>query len=286
MKVKDAIKPGETTLSFEFFPPKTAEQESRLFSALDELRIYNPDFASITCGAMGSNRDKTLEWARIIKQHGIEPIVHLTCVAETKAKILIQLQEIKRLGIENILALRGDLPKEERGRERHEEEFKYAAELVAFIKKQAPEFCLGVAGYPEKHPQAASFSDDISYLKSKIDAGADYIITQLFFNNRLFFDFVVKCRQAGITIPIIPGVMIITSLKQIQKMTEMCGANIPDKLLAKIELAGDQAAVEAIGVEHAISQCRELLKNKVPGLHFFVMNQSGPVGRVISALRI
>jgi methylenetetrahydrofolate reductase (NADPH) len=284
LKVIEVINKGKTTISFEFFPPKTVEQEARLFAALDELKAYHPDFASITCGAMGTNRDKTLDWAKVIKQHGVDPVVHLTCIAETKEIILNQLKEMKNLGIENILALRGDAPVDQglgTG------EFSYASDLVTFIKKQAPEFCLGVAGYPEKHPQCASLEDDINHLKTKVDAGADYIITQLFFDNKYYFNFVDHCRQVGIKVPVIPGIMLITSLKQLKKMTEVCGAIIPTELLARLEAAdGDNQLVQQIGIEHAVQQCRELIKSKVPGLHFFVMNQAGPVKRVLQSLKV
>jgi methylenetetrahydrofolate reductase (NADPH) len=287
MKVIDALKKGEPTLSFEFFPPKTAEHEKRLFDVLARLKKFDPDFASVTCGALGSNKDKTLFWAKEIKdKYSIEPVVHLTCVSATKDSILKQLEEVKKEGIENILALRGDPPEGRPEFTPPENGFAHAKELVAFIRSHRFDFCLGVAGYPEGHRESASLEKDTQYLKEKIDSGADYVISQLFFDNRYFFDFMERCLKVGLQLPIIPGIMPITSVKQVEKMVEICGATIPAKLLAKLEKhAADKKGVVELGVEQAVSQCQELLEAEVPGLHFFVMNQSGPISQILKELK-
>ncbi len=286
MKVIEALKKETPALSFEFFPPKTPEQETNLFDVISELKQFQPDFASITYGAMGTTRERTFFWAEKIKREfGIEPVAHLTCIAATKASISRQLAEIRGMGIENILALRGDPPADQPNWQPPADGFHYASELIAFLKHQAPEFCLGAAGFPEGHPSTKSVSRDLEHLKRKAAAGAEYVITQLFFQNEDYFSYVDQCRQAGIAVPIVPGIMPVTSLKQIQRMTKVCGATVPKQLMQKLEKhQQDAASVEAIGIEQAVNQCRELLSSKVPGIHFFVMNQAGPIGKVLKAL--
>ena len=283
MKVSEALDKGRPTLSFEFFPPKTEEQEAKLFEVIAALKKLNPDYVSVTYGALGNTREKTFYWVKKIKNDfGLEPVVHLTCVAAGTDEILAQIRQLQEIKIDNVLALRGDPPQ-------GDDEFvapagglAHASDLVAFIKHRAPEFCLGVAGYPEKHPEAASFGSDILHLKKKVAAGADYICTQLFFDNKAFFNFREKCQKAGIKVPIIPGLMPITSFKLLTKMTEMCGATIPDDLSAKLEKnADDHEAVLKIGVEQTVRQCQELLDKGAPGLHFFVMNQSSPISEIL-----
>lgn len=282
MKVIEALNQGKPTLSFEFFPPKTPEQEEHLFQVIDELKKFKPDFASVTCGALGSNRNKTVFWAEQIKKHGIEPVVHMTCVAATKDGVVQQLEQLNSLGIKNILALRGDPPDGKESFAAPKNGFNFAKDLVAFIKSQNMDFCIGVAGYPEGHQEAGGLENDTRYLKEKVEAGADFIISQIFFENKFFFDFMARCSAAGINLPIIPGLMTITSLKQIRKMTEICGATIPDHLIGQLEQAED---VSKLGVEQTLCQCRQLINADVPGLHFFVMNRSGPVSEVLKQLK-
>jgi len=286
MKVIEAIRKEGPTISFEFFPPKTPEQEAHLFEVLDELKKFKPDFTSVTYGALGTTAGKTMFWVKEIKQKfGIEPVAHLTCVAASREEIKAQLDEFEASGINNILALRGDPPAGEMEFVPPKNGFSHACELVSFIKEQKPNFCVGVAGYPEGHPEATSLDKDIECLKLKVDVGADFIITQLFFDNQLFFAFLDKCKKAGISVPIIPGLMPITSLKQLKKMTEMCGASIPADLLKKLEAAADNIEkVQQIGVEQAVGQARDLLAKGVHGLHFFVMNQSGPISKILRQL--
>lgn len=281
MKVTEKLNKGRPTLSFEFFPPKTPEQEAHLYEVLGRLKRYQPDFTSVTYGALGTTSEKTFRWVKEIKnQFNIEPVAHLTCIAATRGSILSQLNELEGMGVQNILALRGDPPEGQMDFSPPPNGFQYAKDLAAFIKENKPDFCLGVAGFPEGHPRSPSLVKDIEYLKEKIEAGGEYVITQLFFDNQYYFDFVDRCRKAGINVPIIPGVMPIVSLKQIKKMTKVCGATIPAGLLAKIE------ENEKFGIDYAIVQCRELLEHGVPGIHFFVMNQAGPISRILDNLKI
>ena len=286
MKVIDALKSGKPTLSFEFFPPKTKEQELHLFEVIAQLKKFNPDFASVTYWAMGTTREKTFYWVRKIKEKfQIEPVAHLTCIAATKDLIRDQIQKLEEISVENILELRGDIPEDQKDFIPPPDGFHYAKELVAFIKKLKSEFCLGVAGYPEGHPKATDLKRDTEYLKEKIEAGGEYIITQLFFDNHYFFDFIERCDKAKIIAPIIPGIMPITSFRQIKKMTEICGATIPPKLLKKLEkFEEDAKAIQQLGVEQALAQCRELRAAEVPGLHFFVLNQTEPISQILKEL--
>jgi methylenetetrahydrofolate reductase (NADPH) len=278
------FKQGEPTLSFEFFPPKSAEQEERLFATLTELKKFNPDFVSVTYGAMGRSRAKTVFWVdKIKRQYGIEPVAHLTCVNAGRDDIAGQLAEFARIGVRNILALRGDPPEGEKDFVPPADGFKLAKELVAFIKQRHPDFSVGVAGFPEGHPQAVSLDADVDYLKQKIAAGAEYVITQLFFDNQHYFAFLKRCRAAKITVPIIPGLMPITNLGQIKKMTQMSGATIPPELSARLE----KYPIETlkIGGQHTLAQAQGLLAAGVPGLHFFVLNQAEPISTILSQLQ-
>jgi methylenetetrahydrofolate reductase (NADPH) len=269
MKVTEAFSKGSPTLSFEFFPPKTPGQEKQLFEVIAQLKKFNPDFVSITYGAMGTTREKSFFWVNEIKtKYKIEPVAHLTCVAATRDDIARQLEELEKMGIENILALRGDPPEGQASFIPPANGFKLAKELISFIKERKPSFCVGCAGFPEGHPSAPSLAADTDYLKQKIDAGAEYVITQLFFDNRYYFDFVERCGKAGIKVPIIPGLMPITNLKQIKRITEVCGATIPGDL--------------KIGAEQTLAQARELLESGVKGLHFFVMNQAEPISTILT----
>ena len=280
MKVTEALAKNTPTLSFEFFPPRTKEQEDHLFAVIARLKKFDPDFVSVTYGAMGTTREKTFYWvSEIKKRFQVEPVAHLTCVAATADDIAQQLDELEKAGAQNILALRGDPPEGQENFVPPRNGFRYAKELIAFIKKHKPGFCLGAAGFPEKK--------DTQHLKEKIAAGADYVITQLFFDDCYYFDFVARCRKAGIEAPIIPGLMPITSFKQILKITKMCGATIPKDLLEKIEKhKDDPQAIQLIGAEHALKQSVELLDSSVKGIHFFVMNQAEPISQILSQLKI
>lgn len=291
MKVIEALNKGKPTLSFEFFPPKTEEKEKHLFEVISELKKFKPNFVSITCGALGTKRDKTVEWAINIRAFGLEPVVHLTLTSFMDKKEIGDLT-LNLIGaeIENVLALRGDAPEDQsdlfkKGPWANSHAKDLIDNLKTLYKINNKEICLGVAGYPEKHPEARTMEEDIKHLKEKVDAGADYIVTQLFFDNKHFYAFKEKCLKAGIKAPIIPGIMPITSLKQVKKITKICGASIPAQLEKQLEEHNeDKEAVKQIGIEQAVLQCQELLKVGVPGLHFFVMNQSGPISRILKQL--
>jgi methylenetetrahydrofolate reductase (NADPH) len=281
MKVTEAFNKAAPALSFEFFPPKTPEQEQHLFAVIGKLKAFQPDFVSVTYGAMGKTREKTFYWVKEIKTNfGIEPVAHLTCVAATKEDIARQIDELVAIGVENILALRGDPPEGQQDFIPPQDGFKFAKELIAFIKAKKPGLCLGAAGFPEG-------KQAIEFLKQKVDAGAEYIITQLFFDNKFYFDFVARCRAAGINVPIIPGLMPLTSYHQIKKMTSVCGATIPKTLLTELESKKDDAqAILKLGTEQTLCQARQLLAAGVPGLHFFVMNQAEPIAAILGQLNI
>jgi len=279
MKIAELYKSNQLTFSFEFFPPKTPEGETKLFEAIHQLKLLRPAFISVTYGAMGNTRANTLRIITEIKNGiGLESTAHLTCIAHTKNGIEAILEKLTRNKIENIMALRGDIPKTGSPENHSMGEFQYASELVRFIKKHpkyGKAFSLAVAGYPEGHIECRDKEKDLEHLKRKVDEGADVIVTQLFFENNVYFDFVAKARKAGIGIPIVPGIMPITNGPQIQKFAQMCGVNIPAEMRAKIlELENDQPSIEAYGVDCSTRQCKELLKNGVPGLHFYTLNKS------------
>jgi methylenetetrahydrofolate reductase (NADPH) len=212
-------------------------------------------------------------------------MAHITCIGSTKEEIDNILKEFKENGIENVLALRGDPPQGEEIFIPREGGFRYANELVEFIKEKY-DFCIGVAGHPEGHVECPTLEEDLENLKRKVDAGGDFIVTQLFFDNRFYFDFVERARKIGITVPIIPGIMPILNLGQVKRFTEMCGSSIPDKLLQKLEsVKEDNAAVEAFGIEHALKQCQGLLDNGAPGIHFYTLNRSKATQQILENLR-
>ena len=275
MKIGQMLAAGSPTVSFEFFPPKDDAGFDRLFKTIEALRPLHPGYVSVTYGAGGATRRKTVELVQRIKREiGIESMAHLTCVGTSRTELATVLDALAVSGVENVLPLRGDPP---RGQDRFQavpDGFRYANELVAFIRERY-DFCLGGACYPETHPEAPSAAADIANLKRKVDAGSEFLITQLFFDNRDFLRFRERATAVGIAVPILAGIMPIRSLTQIKRFAEMCGAHIPDSLLRKLEaVRHDPAAIRAIGVEHATRQCRELLEEGVPGLHFYTLNHS------------
>ena len=275
MLIKDLLNQGTPSFSFEFFPPKTDEAFDTLLETIRELQKLHPTFVSVTYGAGGSTRRRTIDVVAKAKgELGQESMAHLTCVGSTEEELRDVLDELRRQGIENVLPLRGDPPAGTDVFEKKPGGFGYANELVSFIKENY-DFCLGVAGYPEGHQEADDFDTDLANLKLKVDAGADFVITQMFFDNRFYFDFVAQARAIGIDVPLIPGIMPILNLGQIQRFTQMCGASIPEELLERLEAIKEDAdAVRQCGVEHAAQQCRELLESGVPGIHFYTLNRS------------
>ena len=291
MRIDEIIARSERPVfSFEFFPPKTDEGEANLRAALAELRELEPDFASVTYGAGGSTRDRTLGVTRWLKQElGIEAMAHLTCVGATVEDLRGTLGQIEEAGIENVLALRGDPPRGQDLWVAHPGGLNQSAELVALIARHQ-NFCVGAACFPEVHPEAADPLSDLQYLKAKVDAGATFLITQLFFDNEAYFRFVDAARFAGIEVPILPGIMPITNLAQIKTITGMCGATIPPSLLEELERRasgpGSAESVAELGVAYATLQCAELLAEGAPGIHFYTLNRSPATRAILSALKL
>jgi methylenetetrahydrofolate reductase (NADPH) len=289
MKISDILKTDRPTVSFEFFPPRTDEAMANLLETLSRLHELRPTFATCTYGAGGSTRARTLEVTlKIKKQFKLEAMAHFTCVGQTLKDINGVLENFAKHGIENVLALRGDRPfNQPEPPEGWFPDFKNAVDLIRHLRKHfGNRFSLGCAGYPEKHPEAPDFETDLRRLKDKVEAGADFIITQLYFDNAVFFHFVERCRQIGITVPIIAGIMPVTNLAQIKKFTAMCGAVIPEKMLVELNpIADDPDAVTQYGIDWSTRQCRELLAAGVDGLHFYTLNKSKATRQIVENLR-
>ncbi|MBE2284135.1 MAG: methylenetetrahydrofolate reductase [NAD(P)H] [Prosthecobacter sp.] len=297
MHIADILKTQRPTLSFEFFPPKTAEASEALYQTIGELEAFKPSFVSVTYGAGGSTRELTHDLVvRIKTTTTLDPIPHLTCVCHSEADIAAILERYATAGVSNILALGGDPPKNLANYDRTKDAFQHAADLVAFIKKfnatgAHPDkrgFGIGVAGFPEGHPTTPNRVLEMDYLKAKVDAGADYICTQLFFDNHDFYDFRERCQLAGIHIPIIAGIMPITSASGMRRMAELAaGARYPAKLLRAIQrCGGDEAAVQKVGIHYATEQCHDLLDHGVDGIHFYTLNKSHATREIYSSLGI
>lgn len=273
--------------SFEFFPPKNEAGEQQLFAAIADLQPLSPDYVSVTYGAGGSTRDRTVQWVeRIQSQHGITAMAHYTSIGATRAEVRSMLDQFHQAGVRNIIALRGDWPQGAAEYTPPADGFRFGSDLVAFIRTERPEFCLAGGCYPEKHPEANSLQEDLAHLKIKIDAGADFLITQLFFDNERYFEFVRLARGAGIHCPIIPGIMPIANFKQIARITQMAGCTIPAELSARLEACGeDREKVFAVSLEYSIVQCKGLLAGGVPGIHFYTLNQSRLTMEILKAIR-
>jgi len=287
VKIRNRLNPSKPCFSFEFFPPKTPEGEKQLWAALEDLRSLEPGFVSVTYGAGGSTRDRTIDLVSHIKERtGIEAMAHLTCVGHTRDELSQVLDRLAKARIENVLALRGDPPKGQAAFTRAEGGLQYASELVELIRERDLGFCVGAAGYPEGHVETASRDTDLLNLKKKVDAGCDFVITQLFFDNAFYFDFVERARRVGVNVPIVPGIMPITNFEQVQKFVRLCGATVPMRLQLELERVKDNPeAVMQLGVAHATVQCMELLSRGVPGVHFYTLNRSPATRMIVSALR-
>lgn len=283
MKVADAYGPGRVGLSFELFPPKSEASEDELFRHLEELMSFEPSYVTCTYGAGGSTRQKTLDVVeRVRLRYGCPVASHLTCVGSTADELRAYLREAHDRGIQNIVALRGDPPKGETAFRPVAGGLCYACELVELIHREFPQFGVAVAGYPETHREASSPAADLDFLKRKVDAGADVVITQLFYNNADFFRFRELCDKAGIRVPIVPGVLPVTNLAQIRRITSLCGARLPEGFIAALE--AHEASVDEqfeVGVEFATEQVQGLLDADVPGVHFYVLNKSPATARVL-----
>ncbi len=275
--------PGQVGWSFEIFPPKTAEAEVALYQTCRELNRYGPAFLSITYGAGGSTREKSLEIARrLIQDHRAKVTAHFTCVGSTVEQIRAWLQEAQRIGVANIMALRGDPPQGQTNFIAVEGGLRYASELVQLIRREFPGFGIGVAGYPETHIEAQSAELDLENLKRKVDQGGDVVYTQLFYDNADYFRFCERCAQTGIKAPVVPGLLPVLSLKQVQRITTLCKAKLPRQLLAQLQrYENDPAGQMTVGIEHCTRQVQGLVSAKSPGIHFYVLNRIDSVRRIL-----
>ena len=294
MHILDIFKSGKPTVSFEFFPPKTAEAQAQLFTTIRDLETIRPAFVSVTYGAGGSTRELTHDLVlRLKTETTLDPIPHLTCVGHNEEEITRILERYAAAGVSNILALRGDPPRDRPDYDHSRDTFPQAAALVSFIKKFSghPDkrgFGIGVAGFPEGHPATPNRLIELDHLKAKVDAGADYICTQLFFENRDFYDFRERCDLAGIRIPIVAGIMPVTSVSSMKRMAELAGgARFPARLLKALQRAGDSPeAVRQIGLHYATEQCANLLDNGVSGIHLYTLNQSTATREICQRLGV
>ena len=297
MHITDIINKGRPTFSFEFFPPKSERASESLFETIKDLESLAPSYVSITYGAGGTTRERTHDLVeKILEKTTLIPIPHLTCVQHTEEEISNILKRYSDKGVSNILALRGDNPKGDAQYDRSKDSFCFARDLVEFIRnfdnstldKKSKSFGIGVAGFPEGHPETPNRIKEMDHLKAKVDSGADYICTQLFFDNHDFFDFRDRCELAGIKIPIIAGVMPVTSISGMQRMADLAaGSRFPAKLLKSIDRCNlDSDAVERVGIQYATEQCSDLLNNGVYGIHFYTLNKSKSTRGVFEALGI
>ena len=287
MRIDEIIHQQRPTFSVEFFPPKTVEAADQLYETARELKALEPDFVSVTYGAGGATRDGTIEVTKALKDEiGFETMAHLSCVGETTEGLAGTLDRIEAAGIENVFALRGDPPRGQEDFEQPQGGLGSAAELAAFISA-GWDFGIGGACFPEVHPEAPDLETDLRYLKTKVDSGASFLITQLFFDNRVYFDFVDAARAAGIEAPIVPGVIPIASYAQIVRFCQLCQASIPQPLAEAMDaLGGDQDAEAELGMTYAARQCEELLAGGAPGIHFYTMNKAPATRAVLGALRV
>jgi len=288
MQIRELLAKGRPTFSFEFFPPKSEEAAKQLGQTIADLRELHPSFVSVTYGAGGSTRERTIEIVtRVKREAGIEAMAHLTCVGSTREELAGVVEKIRDAGIENVLTLRGDPPKGQTEFKPVDGGFRYANELVQFIREShLSGLCLGGAAYPEKHPECGNPAVDLTNFKRKVEAGLDFAITQLFFDNRHYFDFVERARRAGIQAPIIAGIMPITNASQVERFMVSCGATIPFALAEELDRRRDDTrAVMELGVAHATAQCIELLERGVPGIHFYTLNRSTATREIYTALQ-
>ena len=288
LQIQEHYQSGRFGLSFEFFPPKTAEGEKRLDTAIRELIRYRPSYMTCTYGAGGSTREKTLEVVSQIRETYQVPVAaHLTCVGSTTDQLRGFLSQAQDLGVDYLVALRGDPPKGESEFKAVEGGLRHANELVSLIRAEFPHFGIAVAGYPEVHVEAPSPEVDLENLKRKVDAGGDIVITQLFYINEDFLRFRDRCEKAGITVPIIPGILPTTGAAHLKRMVENCGAKLPRDLYEKMSGLGDDPEGERrIGVAHCIRQLEELVKKGVPGFHFYVINKSEPTSEILNSVSL
>lgn len=285
MRLNEFFKPGHLGLSFEVFPTKTDEAFETLMGTIGELKEFKPDFFTCTYGAGGSTRDRTIQIIEALKNRFSQRVAsHLTCVGSTVEQLRDYLDHAVSLGTDYIVALRGDPPKGQSEFQQTVGGLRYANELVSLIKSDYPQLGIAVAGYPEIHQEAPSAQIDLDNLKRKVDSGADIVVTQLFYDNQDFYRFVDQCEKAGIRVPIVPGILPILNLKGILRFTQLCKAKLPASLIEKLSEKDDEAWQSKVGVDYAIEQVSDLLQHGIPGMHFYVLNRSDSVGRVLQAV--
>ena len=287
MKITSLLNKGKRTLSFEVFPPKTDTAFDSVEKAVEEIADLAPAYISVTYGAGGGTSRYTLEIARsILEKKNVPTLAHLTCVSGTKESVARRIREMKDAGIENVLALRGDLTPEMVNQDRSAWDYRYAVELVRDLKESGADFCVGAACYPEVHPESADSRADIRFLKEKVDAGVDFLTSQMFFDNGLYYSFLYRLREAGITVPVIPGIMPITGARQVERARTLSGAFLPQRLLSLVDAFGARdAAMEAAGVVYAADQIIDLYANGISHVHVYTMNKPGVARAILRQLK-
>ena len=286
MKIIDIIRAGVPALSFEVFPPKTESAYDSVKTATEEIAKLHPSFMSVTYGAGGGTSKYTLDIAKNIKeQYNVPSLAHLTCVSSTRDTVHQRIADIKAAGITNVMALRGDIPKELEGADRSGWDYRYAIDLVRELKEANPDFCIGGACYPEIHPESADQKEDIRRLKEKVDAGVDFLTTQMFFDNNLLYNFLYKIREAGITVPVIPGIMPITNAKQVERAISLSGSFMPQRFKSLVDRFGnDPAAMKQAGIAYATDQIIDLYANGIINVHVYSMNKPDVAQKIQSNL--
>ena len=286
MKLSDILKSGSPALSFEVFPPKTSSSFDTVKSAVEKIAELHPSFMSVTYGAGGGTSQYTLDIAKNIKaEHNVPTLAHLTCVSSTKETVRDMIDKIKAAGINNVMALRGDIPEEMKKADRSSWAYRHATDLVRELRESDAELCIGGACYPEIHPESANQTEDIKYLKEKVDAGCDFLTTQMFFDNNLFYNFMYKIREAGITVPIIPGIMPITNANQIERAIKLSGSFIPQRFKALVDRFGsDPEAMKQAGIAYATDQIIDLYANGIANVHVYSMNKPEVAQKIKSNL--
>ena len=283
MKVTEALKDGKLHLSFEVFPPKTSTAMESVRAAVREIAALKPSFISVTYGAGGGTSDFTLSLAEeIMKTHGVPSLAHLTCVSSSRETVRRRIAEMKQAGIENVMALRGDIPPEKAGEDRSEWDFHYAIELIRELKESGADFCIGGACYPEKLPESPDSVEDIRHLKEKADAGCDFLTTQMFFDNNLLYRYLYRIREAGITLPILPGIMPITSATQVERAIRLSGSFMPTRFRSLVDRFGSHpAAMKQAGILYAADQITDLFANGVKNVHVYTMNKPDVAAKIM-----
>ena len=286
MKIIDIIKDEKLTLSMEVFPPKTTDTFESVKEATEKIAALSPDFMSVTYGAGGGTSKYTLEIAKNIKNlYGVSTVAHLTCVSSTKETVKARIEDIKNAGIQNVMALRGDIPEDMKNADRSGWDYRYAIDLVRELKESGADFCIGGACYPEIHPESANQKEDIRYLKEKVDAGCEYLTTQMFFDNNLLYNFLYKIREAGVTVPVVAGIMPITNANQVERAIRLSGSHMPQRFKSLVDKFGsDPEAMKQAGIAYATDQIIDLFANNVTNVHVYSMNKPDVAQKIQSNL--